>query len=86
MPTAGRNGTAFTAGTVQAADKACAAMPAALSARSASGWSLIGREARRVGAWRSPLIGSIRSLVMDKKSGFFVDPEKGALCRLRRPL
>jgi hypothetical protein len=24
--------------------------------------------------------------VMDKKSGFFIDPEKGALCRLRRPL
>ena len=29
--------------------------PAALSARLASGWSLIGREARRVGAWRSAI-------------------------------
>jgi MFS family permease len=58
---------ALTAGTVQAADKElrgatmglhsmCGPMPAASSARSALGWCLIGREARRVGAWRSAIL------------------------------
>ena len=56
---------AVTAGTVQAADKELRGATMGLHSmcgyaggfvdRSASGWSLIGREARRVGAWRSAI-------------------------------